>query len=619
MQSRPRDFVFCLARRTPLRIGIGRSFQESYTFALRSCLTVADATLAGPCSQSLQSQSVDVNLVESTIRGSGHLVNSKRQVLRLRRNVASGSIAKLTVTTPLFYANGPPHIGSAYPAIVTDVLARYAKLRGAQVNFVTGIDEHGDKIAQTARLKGLNTQSMVDDFALQYQDLWKRLSITPDHFARTTAAVHKSIVTEMWHRCLKNGDIYKKTYEAWYCIGCEAYLDDNEMSDGHVCIIHQRPCEFKCEDNYFFRLSRYWDRLVNHIKTHPDFILPVGRRNEVLAWLNDDNKRDFPISRKSTEWGIPVPNDDTQVIYVWFDALLGYLSTLLEDHDEHVLNTTLARGWPADVHVIGKDIMRFHAIYWPAMLMSAGLPLPTHILSHGFLTNNGSKMGKSLGNVIDPYALVEAFGADAVRFYLASCLSFGEDVDFKHEVFVNRVNNRLANELGNLVHRILTLCRKHLEEPTTLAQIFGSQTEVSEHPVREAAVACRDTVATNFEQVDFPKAVDAIFSIVDLANARLNDVQPWKKLKGSEEDKQTALGELLLLAEAVRICAVLLSPLTPSLSVRILTELGVAPLGGAISLRWNDSAWTWQALPGLANGRKPRPVFQRIDVGTCTS
>jgi len=486
------------------------------------------------------------------------------------------------------------------------------------VHFVTGMDEHGEKIARTAEERGKQPQELVDGIAEEFQDLWGQLAIENGHFARTTSGTHAKIVEEMWHRCQEKGDIYKKDYTGFYCVGCEAYLDEDEMLPGkdHVCAIHRKPCEERREENYFFRLSKYWDRVREHIQQTPDFLIPAGRRNEVLYWLNDDNKRDFSISRASTKWGISCPGDDSQVIYVWFDALLGYLSSLLRPEDPPTLESALRRGWPADVHVIGKDIMRFHAIYWPAMLMSAGLPLPKHICTHGFLTKDGLKMGKSLGNVVEPMPLVTEFGPDAVRFYFAACLNFGEDGDFTYANFIKGVNTALANELGNLVHRILTLCRKNNPEPISPLDLYDSEEAASENPVRLRALEVVNVVAGHYERVDFPKAADVALSIAALSNAVITEVEPWAKLRpeASEEDRRVALRELMVMAEAVRICAVLLSPLTPELSVKILTALGVAPEGGARALRWEDTAWSWAALPGLAKGKKPKPLFPRIDI-----
>mmetsp|Transcript_132399 Transcript_132399/g.295204 ORF Transcript_132399/g.295204 Transcript_132399/m.295204 type:complete len:666 (+) Transcript_132399:2-1999(+) len=584
--------------------------------ARRAPCAVSRPALAPPAVGEIATPQGEEHAVPSGGTGEAEATQvARRPPLRLRRGDGGEGISAMMLTTPLFYSNGAPHIGSAYPTIASDVMARYTRLRGAQVHFVTGMDEHGEKIARTAAGKGQQPQELVDNIADEFKGLWERLSIAPDHFARTTLPVHREIVSEMWQRCLAKGDIYQKDYQGWYCVGCEAYLDEDEMLEGHVCKIHRKECELRSENNYFFKLSKYWDRVIAHLKANPDFILPTSRRNEVLSWLQEDNRRDFSISRASTSWGIPVPGDSSQVIYVWFDALLGYLSSLLQPGDPATLETTLSRGWPADVHVIGKDIMRFHAIYWPAMLMSADLPLPTHICTHGFLTKDGLKMGKSLGNVIEPVPLVEAFGADAVRFFFSACLSFGEDGDFSYEVFIKRVNASLANELGNLVHRILTLCRKNLSEPTAPKLLFDDEELILAHPVYQAAVAAPALVAGQYEQFDFPKAAAAALRIASTANARMNEVEPWLKLKsGDEEERRVALREMLLMAEGVRICAVLLLPLIPDLGRRILTELMGEEGAATADFTWADTEWRWDALPGLAFKKKPVPVFQRIDV-----
>jgi len=477
------------------------------------------------------------------------------------------------------------------------------------------MDEHGEKIARTARDSDKKPQELVDDFAAEFQELWQKLSIQPDHFARTTSPTHKQLVQQMWQRCAGKGDIYKKDYEGWYCIGCEAYLDDDEMSKDHICSIHQKKCERRSENNYFFRLSKYWDRVREHVKNTPNFILPAKRQNEVICWLRDDNKRDFSISRASTSWGLPVPGDDSQVIYVWFDALIGYLSSLLQPGDPPTLEAAMNRGWPADVHIIGKDIMRFHAIYWPAMLMSADLPLPKHICTHGFLTRGGVKMGKSLGNVVEPVPLVNEFGADAVRFFFAGVLKFGEDIDFRYEIFVKQANSFLANNLGNLVHRVLTLCRTNLHEVTSPRDLFDEGEDPTEHPLYQAACKAPAVVAAKFEQLEFTKAARAALGLSEAANMRLTSLTPWNYLKADSnaDDRRAALRELLMAAEAARICSVMLWPFTPTLSSQVLAELSGDGLE-TIAPTWADTNWQWEPLRGLAHGGKPKPLFPRIDV-----
>lgn len=542
-------------------------------------------------------------------------VNHKRPPLRFQRQ--DGQLKSVTVTTPLFYANGLPHMGNAYPTIAADVMARYARMRGAEVHFVTGMDEHGEKISRTAGTRGVKPGELVDGIAREFQDMWERLDVKPDHFARTTCPSHRKLVEEMWQRCQENGDIYRKEYEGYYCVGCESYLDADEMGSKQTCKIHLKPCELRREENYFFRLSKYWDQVASHVQNNSDFILPVSRRNEVLALLKDSNKRDLSISRASTSWGIPVPGDASQVVYVWFDALLGYLSSLIGKGQTPSLDTSLRYGWPADVHVVGKDILRFHAIYWPAMLMSAGLPLPKHIVSHGFLTKDGLKMGKSLGNVLEPGPLVERFGSDAVRFYFASCLSFGEDVDFSSETFATRVNASLANELGNLTQRLLSLCRKHLQEPLAPDDAFD-ELSLRSHPVYIAATRAPADVETHYERFDFARAASAALEIAVVANIHIMSVKPWALLKDGcpEEDKREALRQLVLMAEAVRICTVLLSPIIPGVSAK--AAMAFSGSAAIPSISWEQTNWAGhRALDGLKMGfPKPMPLFPRIDPKT---
>jgi len=553
-------------------------------------------------------------VAEAAVEEGEAAAESKRPPLQLKRD-AQGKISSLMVTTPLFYANGSPHIGSAYPTICSDVMARFAKLRGAEVHFVTGMDEHGEKIAKTAEGRKTSPQELVDEIAGEFQGLWEKLDIRHDHFARTTSEVHKKLVYEMWQRCQDKGDIYKKAYSGHYCIGCEAYLDKDEMDENNVCKIHRKVAEFRTEENYFFRLSKYWEQVKAHVEANNDFILPKGRRNEILYFLQDDNKRDFSISRVSTNWGIPVPGDDSQVIYVWFDALLGYMSSLLQPGDPPTLEMALKRGWPADVHVIGKDILRFHALYWPAMLMAAGLPLPKHVMSHGFLTKDGLKMGKSLGNVVEPIPLVEKFGPDAVRFFFSSCLFFGEDGDFSTEAFAKKVNASLANTLGNLVHRLLTLLRKSLVEPLAPNDAFSKEA-LNASVVYKSAVEAPERVDLAFRKFNFEMAADKALFICDQANQRIMEVEPWAKIKpdAPEEEKQNAIREMLVMAEGVRICAHLLSPIIPGVSKKILDELH-GP-GNAPEFSWKETAWKGErALLGLTmDNAKPVPVFMRIEM-----
>ncbi|GBG67705.1 hypothetical protein CBR_g833 [Chara braunii] len=366
------------------------------------------------------------------------------------------------ITTPLYYVNAPPHMGSAYPTIAADALARFQleeldpaeaiacdhqRLRGKKVIFVTGTDEHGEKIAVSAASNNREPKEHVDLIAEDYRSLWKELDISYDRFVRTTDLRHRKIVEEFFQRVWNKGDIYRADYEGLYCVNCEEYKDEKELLEDNCCAIHRKPCLFRREDNYFFQLSNYQDALEKLYEENTNFVRPSFRKNEVLTWVKEGVK-DFSISR-AVDWGIPVPVDPKQTIYVWFDALLGYVSSLLEGSDDTTLEAALQRGWPAQVHIIGKDILRFHAVYWPAMLLSAGLPLPKAVFGHGFLTKDGLKMGKSLGNTIEPLYLVGKYGADAVRYYFLKEIEFGKDGDFSEKRFVEIVNANLANNIDN--------------------------------------------------------------------------------------------------------------------------------------------------------------------------
>ena len=319
------------------------------------------------------------------------------------------------LTTPLYYVNDRPHIGSAYTTIIADAIARFKRLKGDKVMFVTGTDEHGQKIQRTAQQKGLNPQEHCDEIVSSFKDLWQKLDIQYDSFTRTTAKPHGSIVKEFFNRVWEKGDIYLAQQQGWYCVACEEFKEKRELVNEHFCAIHtNKEAEWRDEENYFFKLSKYQEKLEKLYQEKPDFIQPESRKNEVLNFVKQ-GLQDFSISRVNMDWGFPVPQDEKHTIYVWFDALLGYVTALLEPHQESTLNNAISKWYPFNLHLIGKDILRFHAVYFPAMLMSAELPLPNHVFGHGFLTKDGHKMGKSLGNTLDPFDLVDRYSCDAVR------------------------------------------------------------------------------------------------------------------------------------------------------------------------------------------------------------
>jgi methionyl-tRNA synthetase len=498
-------------------------------------------------------------------------------------------------------------MGSAYPTIAADALARYARLREAagNVHFVTGTDEHGEKIAESAAKAGLGPEAHVESVSAEFRSLWDKLNIRFDHYVRTSAdAKHRALVQEVVGRVKERGDIYKAAYTGLYCVGCEEFKQESDLEDDGVCPLHKTKCEERSEENYFFRLSKYQEALEELLESNPDFVRPEARRQEVLGWLKD-GARDFSISRASVEWGIPIPGDDSQTVYVWFDALLGYVSALLPDGEG--VGAAEKRGWPADVHIVGKDILRFHCVYWPAMLMSAGLPLPGGVYGHGFLTKDGLKMGKSLGNVLDPVELVDTFGADRVRYFFLKEIDFGSDGDFSEVRFIDTVNADLANDVGNCLNRTLNLLKKNCSR-----QIPVSSAEIaSEHPVRAAAEAAASAYAGAMDVLDFNTACVSALSIAGQCNLHLSETEPWKAFKGeSEADKSRAEETLVAVLECMRILAILLGPMTPTLAADIYIQLGFAE-GAFEGTVWADTAWG--ALEKGHATSKPVPLITRLE------
>jgi methionyl-tRNA synthetase len=529
-------------------------------------------------------------------------------------DAAAAAGAPFTVTTPLFYVNAPPHMGSAYPTVAADALARFQRARGARVAFVTGVDEHGEKIAAAAAARGLAPAAHCDDVVASYKSLWAALDVSYDSFVRTTERKHAALVGAVLERAWARGDIYKAAYEGRYCVECEEYKDEAEMEGPErLCPTHRRPCLPRAEENYFFALSKYQAFLEKLLESRPDFVAPEARRNEVLGWVRA-GLRDFSISRAAAPWGVPVPRDPSQTVYVWFDALNGYLSGLYGAGaaEEAAAGAAApadlaARGWPAAVHVIGKDILRFHAIYWPAMLASAGLPPPARVFGHGFLTKDGLKMGKALGNVLDPAALVARYGADAVRFYLLREVAFGQDGDFSEERFRAVVNAGLANDVGNLLNRTLNLLAKNCGG----ALPVGADAAAPEaHPLRVAAGAAAAGAAEGYAAMRFHEALEAALALSAAGNRYIDEVAPWTAFKkGGDADKAAAGAALVAVLEAVRVTAVLLAPATPAFSARVFTQLGLPAAEGGPA--WAEAAWG-----GLQAGHAPAPpapIFARLE------
>jgi len=479
------------------------------------------------------------------------------------------------VTTPIYYANDVPHIGHAYTTIAADAVARYWRLQGRDVFLLTGTDEHGVNIERIAAERERTPQQHVDELAASFRDLWTQLDISYDRFVRTTEPAHRRAALELWRRLQASGDLYRGVYAGAYCSRCEAYYQTTDLL-GTACPVHRLPCEQVQEENWFFRLSRYQhtlDRLVRET----DFVQPESRRNEVLGVLSQ-GLRDFSVTRRQVRWGIPVPESADEVLYVWVDALANYL-TGVGFPDEPA---TFERYWPADVHLVGKEIIRFHCLYWPALLLSARLPLPRRVFAHGWLTTDGQKISKTTGNVIDPAALTREFGADAVRYYFLRAIPFGQDGDLQLAGFVARYNADLANDFGNLVQRATRLAsRDRVALLTREAQTLGP----AEEELREHAQALAVRVGAAFEALALHEAVAAIGAFVAQANRYLEVTAPWSLARQGGSDRLALV--LQHAVEAARLAAWYYTPIIPRAAAEAHNRLAgaqPAPRGGTFQV-----------------------------------
>ncbi len=503
------------------------------------------------------------------------------------------------LTTPIYYPNDVPHIGHAYDAIAADVIARYHRLAGEEVFHLTGTDEHGLKLQRAAEAAGKDPQVWVDEMEPRWREVWSRLHIAYDDYIRTTEPRHHAAVEKLLRAVYDNGrdDIYLDHYEGLYCVACEAYYVEADLVDG-LCPIHARPVELFREENYFFRLSAYRDRLLEHYEAHPLAVQPEVRRNEVLSTIRG-GLQDFSISRTSFQWGIPLPWDPKHITYVWFDALTNYITAAGYADDPE----RFARLWPANVHVIGKDILRFHAIYWPAMLMAAGLEPPMQVWAHGFLTVGGQKMSKTNATGIHPFELLDHFGVDSYRYYFMREIQFGQDGNFSWESMLERHNADLANGLGNLASRVLAMLASYFD-----GRVPDPAGEVeSDLPAVAAAAAAR--FRAHMESVAPTQAIAAAWEIVARVNQYLVEREPWKVAR--DRDRRAELGGILYAsAEALRILAVLISPVMPAAAERLWTQLGIEePLS---SQRLPEAAQWGRLRPGTATSRG-EALFPRLE------
>jgi methionyl-tRNA synthetase len=521
---------------------------------------------------------------------------------------------RFAITTPLYYVNDVPHIGHAYTTMAADTLARYYRLRGYDVLTITGTDEHGQKIERTAREKGIEPQVYCDRIAREFQNLWDRLGIRYDRFIRTTDDRHQPIVNAFFNRVFSKGDIYADRQQGWYCVACEEYKEERELLPDNYCSLHpNKQVEWKDEMNYFFRLSKYEDRLRELYEKNPEFIQPIARRNEILSFV-DRGLQDFSISRVNVSWGFALPNDPSHTIYVWFDALLGYISALVEAGEESNLETALSHYWPIDLHLIGKDILRFHAIYWPAMLMSAELPLPPRVYGHGFFTKDGQKISKSTGNTIDPGDLVDRYGPEALRYYFLKEIKFGQDGDFNETRFIEAANADLANGLGNLLNRTLGMVKKYYNG--TLPE-FDIASIPADNPLKQIGSTLADRVAAAYESLAFSSACEEIGTLIQAGNKYIDDRAPWTLYK--QGDNAALVEVLYSVLESVRLSTYLLSPIIPQLSTEAHRQLGLADnltqFPGTDLPLFQDRA-IWGYLDPATKLSQGQPIFGKLELSS---
>lgn len=469
------------------------------------------------------------------------------------------------ITTPIYYVNDKPHIGHAYTTVAADVVARYKRMCGFDVMFLTGTDEHGQKMEQAAAKNGLKPLELADTNMARFRELWKTLNISNDDFIRTTEERHKKTVHEMFRIMKEKGDIYLGEYEGWYCTPCESYWTQTQVLEGNLCPDCGRPTSKLKEPSYFFKMSSYQDRILEHINKNPNFIMPESRRNEIISFVKE-GLRDLSVSRINFSWGIPVENDPKHVIYVWMDALVNYLSALDYFNDK----SPLKKFWPVDFHLVGKDIIRFHTVYWPCMLMSAGIELPKSVFAHGWWTVEGAKMSKSMGNAIDPNHIVADFSVDPFRYFLMREVPFGLDGDFSVRALIHRINGDLANDLGNLLSRTRGMLQRYFDG---VIQPYDTPEE-SDAKIFDAVAALPEIVDEKLKVLAFNKALSSIWEVIGSMNQYIDQNQPWFLAK--DESKKGRLGSVLyVVLDGLRGISHMVYPFMPDSALEIRRQLGL--------------------------------------------
>lgn len=512
------------------------------------------------------------------------------------------------ITTPIYYVNDVPHLGHAYTTIAADAIARFHRARGADARLLTGTDEHGQKIETAANERGITPRALADEVVSRFRDTWKNLDINLDDFIRTTEPRHQRVVAEMWRRMHEAGDLYLDAYRGFYCVACEAFYTDGQLLPGKLCPVHKREASWVEEPSYFFRLSKYQQPLLDHLARHPELVRPEGYRNEIRSFV-ESGLRDLSVSRTTFNWGIPVPGDPAHVIYVWIDALTNYISALGD-----IGGPLYERYWPAQVHLIGKDILRFHAVYWPCMLMSAGLPLPESIFVHGWWTVRGEKISKSMpATRVDPNQLAHDLGADALRYFLLREVPLGLDGDFSYEALIGRYNADLANDLGNLVGRALTMTGKFAGGTIPAAAADSPPADSPAGELLKVTATSVEEAAACFSALSPSRALEAIWRLVRETNRFIDTAKPWMLAKNPATAGEVP-AVMRTCLQAIYVIARMIAPVLPKKAAEILAQLGIPEADRPVVLgRWPDKDSPGHDLPAGLTIHVGQALFPRID------